>query len=610
MRSLRLDRIQPSPILSRLLFKKRRSVSLQDENSGLGSFKAPLEVLILILRGLDYKSLLRCAATCRSLRSVVNTAFELQYIIALAAEGIEDDSNAPNTGERLQILLDRRERWRALDWKPHHHHLQPLPASRDIMQDPTRFIDFTNSVFVKNTVIAPIHINDFSLPEDAPLDNYAPLLVHNFNSDPVVQTYIDPDLDLLVLLKTHNPAPDLFSYDLHLRSLQSAGRRVHPRCSFAILHETLPTPPWPRPLISVSGDFIALSVCHVHVKHLRVWNWVTGRMIAQAFDNDCTSELYDLTFISPDVLIAAVSKKRFEPKTRDRSAMIWVYDLTVSCPGNETAEYGEFVPEIRPLVLQLPGFRDKDISVLSFTCMTDSPAGYSPPDGSGRSLRRLPYAITLNLFTGNLESSVDVDLRSTVMIVRSDAFRSLLNVYAPPWITHKESLPWKKWGPTHTRLFRPTDFHAMVHSPVGRISNGRLVIPADPVSYEKPLSLIDFHIGRHKPDELVSKPSTIRSSPFKSSVTTSLPYHLTLIHNPHIRQGGEFILGDDYLMTCHPIERDSNAWMDPPADQGHPSDDVKEIERALRWETGRSKSAKIEHGVFPQEKVQRVFDCS
>jgi hypothetical protein len=53
------------------------------------------------------------------LRNVVNDCVELQYIIELAADNMIDGPRKPGTlctAERLSLLLERRQRWRDLDW--------------------------------------------------------------------------------------------------------------------------------------------------------------------------------------------------------------------------------------------------------------------------------------------------------------------------------------------------------------------------------------------------------------------------------------------------------------------------------------------------------------
>lgn len=56
---------------------------------------------------------------CRLLRDIVDSCIELRYLIELAADNLVDGSRkpgSPNTAERLDLLLDRRRRWRELDW--------------------------------------------------------------------------------------------------------------------------------------------------------------------------------------------------------------------------------------------------------------------------------------------------------------------------------------------------------------------------------------------------------------------------------------------------------------------------------------------------------------
>ena len=53
------------------------------------------------------------------LREIISSCVELLYTIELAADNLVDGSRKPgslSTAERLNLLLDRRKRWRELDW--------------------------------------------------------------------------------------------------------------------------------------------------------------------------------------------------------------------------------------------------------------------------------------------------------------------------------------------------------------------------------------------------------------------------------------------------------------------------------------------------------------
>lgn len=60
---------------------------------------------------------------CRAVRDIVRTSLELRYIVELGADNLLDnpaflrDGCAPfTTQDRLNMLLDRRKRWRTLEW--------------------------------------------------------------------------------------------------------------------------------------------------------------------------------------------------------------------------------------------------------------------------------------------------------------------------------------------------------------------------------------------------------------------------------------------------------------------------------------------------------------
>ncbi len=56
---------------------------------------------------------------CIAFRDIIKDSIELQYQIELAADGMVDGphcSGSLSTAERLRLLIDRRQRWRSLDW--------------------------------------------------------------------------------------------------------------------------------------------------------------------------------------------------------------------------------------------------------------------------------------------------------------------------------------------------------------------------------------------------------------------------------------------------------------------------------------------------------------
>ncbi|KAA1479183.1 hypothetical protein DENSPDRAFT_846115 [Dentipellis sp. KUC8613] len=554
--------IGPLGLPSRLLSGKKHDPLVVPAHSSVDSFtKAPVDILIMIMQELDDRSLLNCSATCKALCSLVNTVTELRYTLVLAAEGASRKrSDKSSIGERLQRLLVRRARWRALDWS--HFEVLKIPRHG------RRFhINYTNGVFFStipggqldiatififfppnNGIVSPsIRIDDFSLPQDAPLGNYLSPPAPNLDMNSVDDLFVHPALDLLILLKTGSHPPEHLSYDLHLRSLKSAGRLVHPRCTFAIIHDTFPetSDGTHGAMIRVLGDLVALQAVSGFNKYVCVWNWTTGEKLAQAHD-DTPFNIRDLTFIPSDILIASVSSHD------GRSAMIWIYSLK---DGLITSQF-DTVPLMRPLVLHLPTFSDQGMTLVSMTCTTDNPAEYSW-DGPHSPM---PPAVAFNLRTTRPDVRFGVfDTLWTLMVMRGSSFSSLMQTYASGTRARRTGpLAWEEWGPIHTRLFAPKvmDWPCWVRPILGMISNGRIVVPPEttaPINELGPLELVDFHVGRYKPHELVSTPSTISSPLFKHSVTSSLPYYTTPIPD-HTRMQvprfGDFILGDDCLMNC------------------------------------------------------------
>ncbi|KAH8105215.1 hypothetical protein BXZ70DRAFT_904443 [Cristinia sonorae] len=79
----------------------------------------PPELLIEVLLYLPCRDLLRAGLACRQLRTIVKGSLELKYNIELAADDMIDGPRGPGTlttSQRYHQLLQRRQRWRTLDW--------------------------------------------------------------------------------------------------------------------------------------------------------------------------------------------------------------------------------------------------------------------------------------------------------------------------------------------------------------------------------------------------------------------------------------------------------------------------------------------------------------
>ncbi|TFY63261.1 hypothetical protein EVG20_g6393 [Dentipellis fragilis] len=510
------------------LRNKRRPANQELQDTSLFT-RQPVEILIIILQKLDSRSLLRLSITCKLLHTLTKTVPELQYVIVLAAEGgVNESSDMPPTvNERLRDILNRRDRWRTLDWRKHHSMRVPATNSVSFL-DPNNFITFTQGAFittmynqhhyissvivtwlpVRGEATRSLVIDNFNLPKDILLDNYIPPPPHDLDTDPVQQASVHPHLDLVILLKVSRRGTRQVLFDLHLRSLKSAAR-------------------WP--LIRVLGDLVALHVCHNGDGNISVWNWVTGDKIAEFTDKFLDKRLYDLAFISLNTLIATVSVGTFDRETRTaRSAMIWVYDLKAT------------QANAQPAILCLPTFGNGDISVSSFKCSFDKPTAspFSNEDSCAA-----PRPVVFGLSTMSPGKAANSGRALTFMVVRSDAFTTCLRVSSPRSSSSAVILPWEEWGPGYTRVFEP-NWSRWAHW--GNTGNGCIVSPEEIPFRKGPLKILDFLVGRYKPQELVVKPSMIRSSIFKHSVASSLPYRVIPIHG--IQRSGNFVLDENYFV--------------------------------------------------------------
>lgn len=133
------------------------------------------------------------------MHDVVAGYVELQYIIELAADNLIDGSRkpgSPSTAERLNLLLDRRKRWRELNWT--QSVVVPIPGQ-------CQAYEFVGGTFAKSmgsggdNWVGSKHLNVTWLPTR---DKAAKSLIRDDLGVPTRDFAIDPSQDLIALVET------------------------------------------------------------------------------------------------------------------------------------------------------------------------------------------------------------------------------------------------------------------------------------------------------------------------------------------------------------------------------------------------------------------------
>ena len=77
----------------------------------------PSETWEAVFRELDCYSLLRCRQVCKCFSRIVDTSSALQYLVELAAAGLQQIPSPDSSVSLLNTLKDHQSAWRNLQWQ-------------------------------------------------------------------------------------------------------------------------------------------------------------------------------------------------------------------------------------------------------------------------------------------------------------------------------------------------------------------------------------------------------------------------------------------------------------------------------------------------------------
>ncbi|KAF9817917.1 hypothetical protein IEO21_03111 [Rhodonia placenta] len=247
----------------------------------------PVEVAVEILSYLGCQDLLSCSAVCKSLRAVVKESLELRYIIELAADGMVDVPPVPmNTADRLALLLDRRRRWRELDW------IEKIPVT---MPGACQAYELVGGVFAKTMgglhMGGSYHLNATWLPSRT---QPARSLIREDLGVPTRDFAIDPSQDLIVIVSRDDSNPADFAIKLHLRTISTnAPHPLAKQAGFSVpiswIHSNC--------FIQIVDDVVGMF-CWVHGPALFIWNWHHAELLISLAGLQLPLNVWDFGFLS------------------------------------------------------------------------------------------------------------------------------------------------------------------------------------------------------------------------------------------------------------------------------------------------------------------------
>ncbi|KIP07609.1 hypothetical protein PHLGIDRAFT_413636 [Phlebiopsis gigantea 11061_1 CR5-6] len=450
----------------RLLFKP---VATSSSSTRPSIHDLPAELSIEILRYLHYRDILRCQSVCRFLRDVVNSCQELRYIIELAADNLVDGSRtpgSPSTGERLQLLLDRRRRWRQLDWTKKE--VVPLPGK-------CQAYEFVGGTFSKSMSSAPAdpwgsspaskHLNVTWLPGR---EAQHTAVIREDLGVPMKDFAIDPSQDLIALVEMDEHHITSVKIKVHLRTISTNAK--HPSAAKACLSAPIPFQVGTC-FIQIVHDVVGMFFW-LHGPGLIVWNWRTGEMLVLRTGFDLPPGTWDFAFLSP---------RAFLLTSTDGCGAIELFTFRSRAAGAADVAAPRHVASLR--LPELVAGRD----VRNFST-------HGAPFLGGDVTRGVPFAAAqddrihvMSLTYGDRSPRFHLFLKNSFLLGLATGEEDA---------RAKRVLAWEQWGPDNTRFFE----HNVQFQWLRYVHGHRVVLPPvaleseDPEDTSSVMFVMDFQV--------------------------------------------------------------------------------------------------------------------
>ncbi|KAI0773132.1 senescence-associated protein-domain-containing protein [Trametes elegans] len=504
--------------------------------------RLPAELLVEILQHLDLKDVLRCRLVCRSILYTVKESLRLQYSIELAADGLVDGVGCPLTvAERYKLLLERRKRWRFLDWT----HVTPISAPA--LCQAYELVDGVFASSEDNGLNGSRHLSLTWLPTFCEPARY---IVRQNMGFALRDFAIDPSQDLIALVVANDPNHLVgLNLAIHLRTMST--NKPHPQARVPELNAPIPFQIGSS-FIQIVDDIVGVYFW-VHGPGLLIWNWRTGKTVVKSVGFTLSTGAYDFAFLSNRAYMITVT-------TGPGSIEIYTFDgdgdVSLSTGAHSPSLGGNPLPT-KVAVLELPPTkpgqgptRFQTHSAPFVARPTPGRAFETSPD-SRLHVMELSYGDhgrRCNLFVRNrfLLSHVPADLNSGV-------------VSAP--LTKR----WEEWGPDNTRFMEMIgrfQWLRYVHAE-------RVILPSTSMLAEArvpTMVMLDFNVhpartddpvprdqteldGRRRCDVITFARPVVMETTFTVPVESRLPFQLSLVTGvlPAMNYSG-FMIDHEHLV--------------------------------------------------------------
>ncbi|KAI0329467.1 hypothetical protein GY45DRAFT_1371545 [Cubamyces sp. BRFM 1775] len=507
-------------------------MSLLSSNSGVSHLLSlPGELLFEVLKYLDAKHILRCRLVCKDLRDAIKDSVQLQYKVELEAEGLVDGVGCPlPVVERYELLLERRRRWRYLDWS--QVTAIPTPALCQAYE----LVDGVFASSMSTGLGASRHLSLTRLPtasEPAQITEREDLGVH------IRDFAIDPSQDLVALVVDDDAEDDSDQNHICVHLRTASENKPHPGAAKKELNAPIPFQVGTS-FIQIVDDVIGVFFW-VHGPGLIIWNWRTGRIVVQCLEFDLPTSTYDFGFLSNRAYMVTVAHGQ---------GYIEIYTFNAdedATPQTQSPPLAGRRPPVRIATLLLPPVKaGKNLQRF---------ATHSGPF-VGRPTPGRPFETSPDCRLHVMELGYGDHLERFSLFVRN---RHLLS-YIPPDLgfggTHTPvTMDWDEWGPDNTRFMSIIARFQWLRYVHGE----RVVLPPVPGASSSLLLTLDFNVHLKRMDDplplgdgdetVMSGEDPLSSNIFLKPVVSKLPFVIRARMQPPVEQEySGYMIDQDHLV--------------------------------------------------------------
>ncbi|KAI1793750.1 hypothetical protein LXA43DRAFT_1081303 [Ganoderma leucocontextum] len=397
-----------------------------------GLLDLPRELLLECSKYLDYRTLVRCTEVCKTLRQSIKESLELQYLIELGADGlIEGVGCTLPTSERLKLLLQRRARWRYLNWT----HIIPIAAPA--LCQAYELVDGVFASSMGNGFSGSRHLQLTWLPTST--DEATRTIERDDLGVQMRDFAIDPSQDLMALVIADDVASHLVGLSFTIRLRTISGNKPHPQARVPQLQAPVP--------FQVGNSFVQIvddvvgAFFWVRGPGLIIWNWRTGKIVVNCIGFDLPTGAYDFAFISNRAYMITVT-------TNCGSIALYTFsDANEDNPSSSAPQSPSIDHRLLPTQIAILSLPPTNPGVALQRFLTHAaPFVANPTPGRMFETSRDAHVHIMSLFYGDPSRDYHLFLHN----------RFLLS-HIPPGVGSGEGVKviekqWDDWGPDNTRF--------------------------------------------------------------------------------------------------------------------------------------------------------------